>query len=41
MDLPADLLDNIVVRYYEAGHMMYLHEASLVKFKHDLADFID
>ncbi len=26
--------------YYEAGHMMYVHHASLVKLKQDLAQFI-
>jgi hypothetical protein len=26
--------------YYEAGHMMYVHPASLVKLKQDLAQFI-
>jgi carboxypeptidase C (cathepsin A) len=25
---------------YEAGHMMYIHEPSLVKYKEDLARFI-
>jgi carboxypeptidase C (cathepsin A) len=27
-------------RSYEAGHMMYVHPASMVKFKKDLAAFI-
>ena len=26
--------------YYEAGHMMYLHPPSLVKYKDDLARFV-
>jgi carboxypeptidase C (cathepsin A) len=26
--------------YYEAGHMMYVHEPSLAKLKQDLAAFI-
>jgi carboxypeptidase C (cathepsin A) len=34
------LKDNIVMQYYEAGHMMYIHQESLVKLKHDLAEFI-
>jgi carboxypeptidase C (cathepsin A) len=26
--------------YYEAGHMMYVHQPSLVKYKEDLAKFV-
>ncbi len=40
MDLPDELRDNIVLEYYEAGHMMYIHEPSMVKFKEDLARFV-
>ncbi|NIV18934.1 MAG: carboxypeptidase [Woeseiaceae bacterium] len=40
MDLPDELRDNMVLEYYEAGHMMYVHEPSMVKFKEDLARFI-
>ncbi len=40
MDLPDELRDNISLEYYEAGHMMYIHEPSMVKFKEDLAKFI-
>ena len=40
MDLPDELRDNIELEYYEAGHMMYLHEPSMVKFKDDLASFV-
>ena len=40
MDLPDDLRDNIELAYYEAGHMMYIHETSMVKFKEDLARFV-
>jgi carboxypeptidase C (cathepsin A) len=29
------------MKYYEAGHMMYIHEPSLKKFKGDVASFID
>jgi carboxypeptidase C (cathepsin A) len=31
---------NIDMRYYEAGHMMYIHPESLVKLKEDLAAFM-
>jgi len=40
MDLTPELRDNIVFEYYEAGHMMYVHEPSLIKFKRDLAEFV-
>jgi carboxypeptidase C (cathepsin A) len=32
---------NITTRYYEAGHMMYIHEPSLAALKADLAAFLD
>ena len=32
---------NISIKYYEAGHMMYLHKPDLVKMKKDMARFID
>lgn len=41
LDVPADVRRNIAVEYYEAGHMMYVHPASMVKFKKDLAAFLD
>ncbi len=28
------------MKYYEAGHMMYIHQPSMVKFKKDVANFI-
>ena len=28
------------MKYYEAGHMMYIHDASLKQFKRDVAGFI-
>ncbi len=40
MDLRPEIRDNIIMTYYEAGHMMYTHMPSLEKFKKDLADFI-
>ena len=40
MDLPDELRENITLEYYEAGHMMYIHEPSMVKFKEDLANFV-
>jgi len=38
--LPEHLRSNITEAYYEAGHMMYIHEESMAKFKMDLAKFI-
>jgi carboxypeptidase C (cathepsin A) len=29
-----------MMKYYEAGHMMYIHEKSLAALKKDLASFI-
>ena len=40
MGLDAELRDNITIAEYEAGHMMYLHEASLAKLKADAAALI-
>lgn len=41
MRLPAEIRNNITLEYYEAGHMMYIHPASMTKFKRDLANFIE
>ena len=38
--LPEELLENISIAYYQAGHMMYTHQPSLDKFKKDVANFI-
>ncbi|MEM7279150.1 MAG: carboxypeptidase [Pseudomonadota bacterium] len=40
MEISPELRNNIELAYYEAGHMMYTHEASMKKFKADLAKFI-
>ena len=40
MDLLSEQRDNISIEYYEAGHMMYLHPPSLVKYKEDLERFV-
>ncbi|MEX2123899.1 MAG: hypothetical protein WD795_08390 [Woeseia sp.] len=40
MNLTPELRKNIEFEYYEAGHMMYVHEPSLIKFKEDLAEFV-
>ncbi|MBV9498792.1 MAG: peptidase S10 [Acidobacteriaceae bacterium] len=38
--LPEKLRGNIKLEYYDAGHMMYLHEAALQKLKANIAGFI-
>ena len=40
LDIPASARERIRMAYYEAGHMMYLHEESITKFRADLARFI-
>lgn len=40
MNLRPEIRDNIIMTYYEAGHMMYTHEPSMIKFKADLEAFI-
>lgn len=41
MGLDAELKKNIIMKYYEAGHMMYTHLPSIEKFKADVDAFID
>lgn len=38
--IPDELRDNISTAYYEAGHMMYVHEPSRIQQSKDLAAFI-
>ena len=40
MGMDRALRDNITIKEYEAGHMMYVHEASLAKLKADVTSFI-
>jgi carboxypeptidase C (cathepsin A) len=39
--LPPDVQDRIRLQYYNAGHMMYLHEEDLAKLKGNVGRFID
>jgi carboxypeptidase C (cathepsin A) len=39
--LPGNLRSNIQLEYYNAGHMMYLHEEDLEKLKSNIGAFID
>ncbi len=41
LGLPENLQKNIALKYYDAGHMMYLHEADLSKLKANVAAFLD
>lgn len=38
--IPDELRTNIETRYYEAGHMMYIHEPSRIQQSGDLAAFV-
>ena len=40
IQLDASLQGNVALRYYPAGHMMYIHEPSLAQLKADMAEFI-
>ena len=40
LDIPSEARERIVMDYYEAGHMMYLHQESLEKYREDLARFV-
>ena len=40
LDIAPELRSNVHIEYYDAGHMMYVHPASMAKFKSTLAAFI-
>jgi len=40
MNLPDELRGNIKHNYYEAGHMMYVHEEELMNLKRNIAAFV-
>jgi carboxypeptidase C (cathepsin A) len=40
LGLPKDQRSRVEMKYYEAGHMMYLHQPSLEQMKKDMAAFI-
>jgi hypothetical protein len=40
LDVAPELISNVRIEYYDAGHMMYVHPASMAKFKKTLADFV-
>jgi carboxypeptidase C (cathepsin A) len=39
LELPKERRKNVTVKYYEAGHMMYIYEPALKKLRSDLAAF--
>lgn len=41
MNLALEIQENIIMTYYESGHMMYIHPPSMMKFKTDLKTFIE
>ena len=41
LGLPEALRKNITLRYYDAGHMMYVREEDLAKLKANVGSFID
>lgn len=41
LGIPSELEDNIIMKYYKAGHMMYVHTPSLQKFHKDVEQFIN
>jgi carboxypeptidase C (cathepsin A) len=41
LGLPEKLQKNIHLKYYEAGHMMYVHEEDLIKLKNNVGSFIE
>ena len=40
LGLDPSLADNIAMRYYPAGHMMYIHHPSLAQMRQDLLQFM-
>jgi carboxypeptidase C (cathepsin A) len=40
LGLTSEIKDNIIMKYYEAGHMMYTHPPSMAQFKSDVSEFI-
>jgi carboxypeptidase C (cathepsin A) len=40
LQIPKSMQPNISYKYYEAGHMVYINEGVLQKFRADVAQFI-
>ncbi len=41
LGIDESLQKNITMNHYEAGHMMYIHQPSLLQLKRDLAEFVN
>jgi carboxypeptidase C (cathepsin A) len=41
LNLDPSIRGNVVMEYYDAGHMMYIHEPSLIKLNNDIRSFIN
>ena len=41
LGLPADLQGHVQLKYYDAGHMMYLHDSSRTQLHNNIAAFVD
>ncbi|HEV2388043.1 MAG TPA: hypothetical protein VGS20_12395 [Candidatus Acidoferrales bacterium] len=41
LGLPKNLQSHVQEKYYESGHMMYVHQASLAELKANVGSFID
>lgn len=41
LDVAPAIRSNVSLQYYDAGHMMYVHPASMQKFKRDVDAFLD
>jgi carboxypeptidase C (cathepsin A) len=37
--LPKEIQENIDFKFYEGGHMMYIHEPSMVQLRKDVEAF--
>jgi carboxypeptidase C (cathepsin A) len=40
LDIPSNLRENVTLRFYDAGHQIYVHLPSLKRLTADVADFI-
>ncbi len=41
LGLPADLQSHVQLKYYDAGHMMYLRDADRSTLHNNIAAFVD
>ncbi len=41
LGLDPELREHVTIRYYESGHMMYIHHPSMLELKEDLREFYE